>query len=67
MYMLIRWRGVRQVRGGSPTRLTIMTATQIATPSVQPLCARSEGRAAPITVDICKQRDALGDSLSLNH
>ena len=37
-----------------PMPATRNTATQMATPSIQALCARSSGSAAPSTVEICK-------------
>lgn len=40
---------------GAPTKLTTMTATQIATPSVHACSARCAGMTAPKMVDTCAQ------------
>ena len=41
---------------GAPTKLTTMTATQIATPSVHACSARCAGMTAPRTVDTCNSQ-----------
>ena len=53
----------RYGRGFIPTKLTIITATQIATPSDQPVFSLSDLTAAPMTVDTWKA-NALSAVLS---
>ena len=48
-----------------PTKLTIKTATQIATPSDQPLSSLCDLTAAPITVETCKSLACLGLCISV--